>query len=371
MKTYKHLYEKLVDKDNVELAINNAFKGKRDREKVKYIIEHKEISIPKYQEMANHYHNAIHSPKVIYDGVKRKKRTIIVPSNDEQVMHHMAVNVLKPIFMKSMYEHSYGSIPNRGAHMAKKYINKWLRNDMRNTRYCLQMDIKKFFESVPHDILKDKLSRIIKDDRFLKILFEIIDVQEVGIPLGFYTSQWFANFYLTELDHIIKEKFCVPYYVRYMDDMVILGGNKEKLHTVRELIEEFLNTKLGLEMKSNWQIFKIEYTDKHNKKHGRPLDFMGFKFYRNRTTLRKSIMFRMSRKAKKIYFKDKPTVRDCRQFISYIGWLSATDTYIFYLNHIKPYITIQYLKRRLSNYDKRIRKELLCGLKQNQKISLA
>lgn len=371
MKTYKHLFEMLISDENIKLALKNAFVGKKlKRTNIDRILSNQEESVARYKEMASHFHNSKHTPKVIYDGVRRKKRTIIVPSNDEQVMHHMVVNILKPIFMKSMYEHSYGSIPGRGSHKARKYISKWIIYNPKETRYCLQMDIKKFFDTVPHDILKAKLAKIIDDKQFLEILFEIIDVQEIGLPLGFYTSQWFANFYLTELDHVIKEKLQVRYYTRYMDDMIILGSNKRVLHSNRVFIEKYLNEVLGLEMKPNWQVFKIEYLDKHGNRHGRPLDYMGFKFYRNRVTLRKSILKRMRRKAYRIGKKLKPTIRDCRQFLSYIGWMNTTNVYRYYKTYIKPHVNIGYLKKRLSKYDKR-RKEYLCGKEVNATLTLA
>lgn len=363
MKSYKDLFETLISDENIKLAIHNASKGKRDRFIVQNIYNNQEAYIPKFQRMCSNYYNHSHIPKEIYDGIKRKKRTILVPTFYEQVIHHMAVNVLKPIFMKSMYEHSYGSIPERGSHLAKKRIERWMYKDVNNTKYCLKMDIKKYFDSIPHDILKEKISRIIKDKKFLKILYTIIDVQMVGIPLGFYTSQWLANFYLTSIDHYIKEELHAKYYVRYMDDMVILGGNKRKLHRMRLEIERYLNENLGLKLKENWQVFRIEYADKNGNKHGRPLDFMGFKFYRNRVTLRRNIMLRSSRKARKIFKKEKPTIYDCRQFLSYVGWISCTDTYGFYEKWIKKYVNIKYLKKRVSKYDRKVNK--LCGTKQN------
>jgi len=189
-------------------------------------------------------------------------------------------------------------------------------------------------------------------------------VQRQGIPLGFYTSQWLANFYLTDLDHYIKEKLGAKYYVRYMDDMVILGSNKRELHKMRALINRYLNDELGLQMKDNWQVFRIEY----GKGNGRPLDFLGFKFYRHKTTLRKKIMIKMVRKAHKIYNKSKPTIYDCKQFLSYIGWLNCTNTYNVYLKYIKPFLDIKYIKKRISRYDRKVNK--LCGTNQNLLLSL-
>ena len=358
MKTYKHLYEEFISEENIKLAIRNGTKKKRHRPLFNKIYNNQEKYVPKFQEICKRYYNRQHKPKEIYDGITRKKRIILVPAPYEQIVHHMVVNILKPIFMKSMYEYSCGSIPKRGGHMAKKHIQKWIYNDIKNTKYCLKMDIRKYFESIPHDILKAKLSRIILDKDFLKVVNTIIDVQEIGLPLGFYTSQWLANFYLTDLDHFIKEELCAKYYVRYMDDMVILGGNKRQLHKMRQEIEKYLNEILGLQMKDNWQVFKIEYVDKHGKTHGRALDFMGFKFYRNRTTLRRNIMLRASKKAKRIKNKDKPTLYDCRQMLSYTGWISATDTYGFYKKYIKPYVNIRYMKKRISKYERRSK---LCG----------
>lgn len=270
----------------------------------------------------------------------------------------MVTNVLIPIFKHGMYEHSYGSIPGRGVHKGKKQIEKWIKRDTKNVKYCLKMDIRKYFDSIPHDVLRDKLSKLIHDKRFLNILYELISVRDsnIGIPLGFYTSQWIANWYLQGLDHYIKEELKAPHYIRYMDDMVIFSSNKRKLHKIKEKISERLE-ELGLTLKGNWQVFRFDYI-KHGKHYGRCLDFMGFKFYRDKTILRKSIMLKACRKAKKISKKDKATIYDIRQMLSYIGWIDCTDTYNMYENRIKPYVNIGKCKKRISKYDKRISKQM-------------
>lgn len=136
-----------------------------------------------------------------------------------------------------------------------------------------------------------------------------------------------------------------------MDDMVIFGSNKKKLHKTRKEIEAYLETE-GLRLKDNWQVFRFDYV-KDGKRKGRDLDFMGFRFFRDRTILRKSIMLKATRKARKIGKKEKPTIYDIRQMLSYLGWIDATDTYGMYLKHIKPYVNFQYMKRRISRHDKR------------------
>lgn len=338
------------------MAIINSSRGKRDRRIVKEIYENQERWIPKIRYYAEHFHNYYHKPLEIYDGITRKKRTIIVPKYMEQIIHHMVINVLIPIFSHGMYEHSYGSIPNRGAHKAMKFIKKWIKHDTKNVKYCLKMDIRKYFDSIPHDILKRKLSVIIHDEKFLYVLYELIDVIDNGIPLGFYTSQWLANWYLQDLDHYIKEKLKAVYYARYMDDMVIFGSNKRELHKIRECISDYLFNELGLYMKNNWQVFRFDYIRK-GKHYGRCLDFMGFKFFRNKIILRRTIMLKASRKAKRISKKNKVTIYDIRQILSYLGWVDCTDTYNMYEKYIKPYVNIRWLKKKMSNYDRKLAKK--------------
>ncbi len=345
MKSYNHLWEKFISDENIDLAIKNASKGKKQRKSVK-----RRLDNPNFKKeiiyYANHFRNRKHKPKEIYDGIQRKKRTIIVPSFDEQVIHHMVVNVLKPIFMHGMYEHSYGSIPNRGGHKGKKAIEKFIRKHPKDCKYVLKMDIRKYFDSIPHGIYLNNLRKIIHDYRFMSVLEEITEVVPNGLPLGYYTSQWTANWYLQGLDHYIKEDLKAPFYIRYMDDMVIFHGNKRKLHKIKDAVKDYLN-KLGLELKDNWQVFKFEYKGKY-----RCLDFMGFRFYRNRTVLRRNIMLKLTRKARKIWRAERLTVFAARQMLSYLGWLKCTDTYGMYREHVKPLLNFQKLKRKIRGYDK-------------------
>lgn len=152
MKSYNHLMETYLSEENYFLAVKNAtrHKGgkKRKYRKARRVRDHAEALKDYYLEEARDFKNDRHTPKAIYDGIRRKQRFILVPTMREQVIHHMIVNVLKPIFMKGMYEHSYGSIPDRGAHMAKKRIEKWISRGDRDMKYCLKMDIKKYFDSI-------------------------------------------------------------------------------------------------------------------------------------------------------------------------------------------------------------------------------
>ena len=258
--------------------------------------------------------------------------------------------------MKGFYEYSCGSIPKRGCHYGKKHVEKWIRSYPENeTVYVLKMDIRHFFENIDHDILKSKLSKIIRDKKFLRLVFKIIDNHEVGLPLGYYTSQWFANFYLKDFDHFVKEELGAEFYIRYMDDMTIFSTDKQRLHEIRKAIEEYLGTKLHVHLKDNWQVFPLAETKDDN--HGRCLDFMGFKFYRKYTSVRKSILYRVRRKANKIDKKNregKPvTWKDATSMISYMGWIDKTNTYQYYLDYIKPKVIIKSMKRKVSKHHRK------------------
>lgn len=352
MKSYNNLWEFFVSDENIAKSIHKASLGKKKRKRIRKYL--RDPDFPKQiKEYANNFHNYKHIPHEIYDGISRKKRTIIVPHFDEQVIHHMIVNTLMPMFTKGMYEYSYGSIPFRGGHKGAKTIWKWIQRGDRNMKYCLKMDIRKYFDSIPHDILLAKLRKKIRDKRFMAVLEEVINVTEKGIPLGFYLSQWLANWYLQDLDHYIKEHLKAKYYIRYMDDMVIWGGNKRELHRMRETIARYLEDELGLHMKDNWQVFQFHFIKKNNKEVGRFLDFMGFRFYRNRITLRKSIMLKATRKASRIYKRKKLTIHDARCVLSYLGWINATNTYQMYLAWVKPYVNIQKCKRIVARHDKK------------------
>ena len=132
-------------------------------------------------------------------------------------------------------------------------------------------------------------------------------VQRRDYLFGNFTSQWFANFNLQNLDHYIKEELKVPYYIRYMDDIVLFYRNKKELHKIKEKIEEFLK-KEGLKIKENWQLFRTD---------SRPLDFLGYRFYRGYTTLRRGNFLRIRRRLKKISKKQNLDAKDAAAVISY------------------------------------------------------
>ena len=288
MKSYNHLYENCISEENRRISLNLAKHSKRMRRIMKSRHLSDDALVALSYDWINNYENAEHVPVYIYDGITRKERVIIVPTMEELIVQHNVVNALKPMFCKGMYEHSYASLPGRGAHKGKQVIEKWIRTDAKNCKYVLKMDIRHFFDTVPHDKLKAKLRKTIHDE------------------------------------------------------------NKKVLHRTRQAISDYLENELGLSLKDNWQVFRFSYgNDK-----GRDLDFMGFRFFRNRTILRKTIMYKATRKARKLSRKERPTIHDARQMLSYLGWIDCTDTYKMYRKWIKPYISFKQLKRKISQHDR-------------------
>ncbi len=365
MKTYKNLFSKIFDNDLVEECIMTASKGKRHKRPVKRVIENKEEYARKVLTILSDSNFTFKKYKTVHinEGTLKKDRTIVTPLfYPDQIIHHLIVSQIKPIIMKSLYEHAYGSIPGRGVHIAKKQLEKWIRTYGNKRFYVFKCDIKHFYDSINHSILKNKFQRKITDNEFLDLLFKLIDSFEEepnkGIPKGFYTSQWFANFYLTEFDHFIKEQLHVKHYIRYMDDIVLLDTNKRRLRKNAKELEKFLNDKLDLELKANWQLYR--FVDKDNK-NGRDIDFMGFRFFRGKTILRKSNLRTIRRKANRLDQKRREynegtgkgvNAHDAQSMLSYLGWTKHANVYKWYQKEIKPKVNKRRLRKKVARRDR-------------------
>ncbi len=192
-------------------------------------------------------------------------------------------------------------------------------SDRKNTKYCLKLDVAKFYPSVDNEILKRMFRRKIKDEDCLWLIDAIVDSNQ-GLPIGNYTSQWFANVFLEGLDHFIKQKLGTKHYIRYVDDIVLLGPSKKSLHKARIAIAGYLGS-INLKLKSNWQVFKVA---------SRAIDFLGLRFFRDKTILRKRNALRIRRRFKKIANKLKINYRDACAVISYWGWIKRSDSFRFY-----------------------------------------
>lgn len=354
IKSYNGLYEQMFEDDNIREVIRratkNKYKNNKRHRRLRYIKAHQEEYIEEVKNMIRNFSPPQHKAFEIYDGISAKKRKIIVPIVEEIFVHHAAALMIEKIVSKSFYEHSYASIPKRGTHAAVKTLKKWIQHDEKGTKYCLKLDIKKFFENIDQKILIERLNKIIRDKDFMKLIIQIIETVDKGIPLGFTTSQWFANFIMTELDHMIKEQFGAQHFLRFMDDIAIFGSNKRRLHKIKEQIEHYLQTKLHLIIKENWQLFLMDTTK--GMKKGKFLDFLGYKFYRKHIGLRRRIALRAQRKAQHIFKKGGANIRDARQLVTYLGIVQYANCYKWFKTHIMKFANIDKLKKQISAYDK-------------------
>lgn len=345
MKRTGYIYDKICDIENIKTAIMKASLGKRNKRYVKQIMKNADIcaQIISATLKDKEYIPSPYTIKKIVDGTSGKERTIFKPRfYPDQIIHWALMLQIQPLLMKGMYSYNCGSVPGRGTSYGQKAIRKWLDHDHKGTKYCLKMDIKKYYPSVDNEILKLAFRKIIKDKDCLWLIDQIIDSNQ-GLPIGNFTSQWFANFFLQGLDHYIKEKLKAKYYIRYVDDLVILDGNKRRLHRYRIDIDRYLHG-ISLRLKGNWQVFKVS---------ARPIDFLGLKFYYEKTTLRKRSALRMRRRASKIKKKKRLSYIDACAMISYWGWIKRSDSMQFFNKNIKPIINIKDARKVVSENETR------------------
>lgn len=344
IKRVGYIYEKIYDIENIKRAIKKASEKKRARRDVKRILENIDLYAEKLQKILIE-ESFIPAPPVqckIIDGPSRKERIITIPKFfPDHCLHWALMLQLEPIIMKSMDHYCCGSVPKRGAHYAKRYIERWITKDRKHTKYICKMDITKCYPSIRPNIVIEAFNKKIKDARVIRLIRKIVEFIQ-GLPLGFYTSQWFCNFILQPLDHFIRQVLKVKYCVRYVDDIVLFGSNKKKLHLARATIEDYL-LRMGLVMKGNWQVFRTD---------DRGLDFLGFRFFRKKTTLRRRNMLKISRKAKRISKREKVTYKMASGMLSYLGWVKHSNSYGFYDKWVKPYIDIKKLKDVIRNESK-------------------
>lgn len=346
MKRQGYIYEKICDIENIRAAMWKASLGKRNQKRVQAILKNDTYYAYQIQKLllSKKYVPSKPTIKEIQDGANKKTRVIFKPNfYPDQIVHWTLMLQIEPIISKGMYEYNCGSVPKRGTSFGQRAIRKWLDTDKKNTKYCLKMDVKKFYPSINNDILKAMFRRKIKDKDCLWLIDKIIDSND-GQPIGFYTSQWFANFFLQDLDHLIKERLGVKYYVRYVDDLVLLGPNKKKLHKVRIAVNAYLDS-VDLTLKGNWQVFRIDKRD---------IDFLGLRFFRSKTILRKRNALRIKRRIRKVEKKGYLNEKDASAIISYWGWIKRSNSYYFYHKNVKSIVPIK-LARKVVSMNAKIR----------------
>ena len=233
MKRYNNLYKKIYDIENIKLAHKNAKKGKSHYSEVKINEKNPDKNFNEIHKILKYktFKNSKYKMFIKIDNGKRRE-IFKLPYFPDRIIHHSIMNILEPIWMKIFITDTYSSLKNRGIHKGVKRIKNALK-DRENTQYCLKMDVKKFYPSVDHNVLKQIIRRKIKDKDLLWLLDEIIDSAN-GVPIGNYLSQYFGNLYLAGLDHWLKEQKRCKYIFRYCDDICVLHSDKKYLANLRK-----------------------------------------------------------------------------------------------------------------------------------------
>ena len=244
----------------------------------------------------------------------------------DRVVHRWLVdNFLEPYFVPSFINTSYACIKGRGMHKACLDVQKAMRSckNKWGSYYILKMDVTKYFENIDKKILISILEKKILDKDVMWLINKILYSQEkeVGLEIGNYTSQLFANIYLNEVDQYVKKELGIKYYFRYMDDSVLMVSSKEEAKYCLEKIKNFLSLKLGLCLNKKTQIFK--------SKQG--VNFCGYKINKNRLKLRDKGKRKLKKKVKKLKSlikEGKISSVEAKRFLSgHMGYIKIADTW--------------------------------------------
>lgn len=344
-------YWKVTDPMNVLRATNNTIRGKNKRHDVQRMMEqvgYIETMQYVWELLSDEqFTPSKYTEKTINDGKERHLK--IAPLIPDRIVHHCLVDVLEEYLQRLFIANTYACVRGRGIHKCLQDLNRALQRDKRGTRYCIKIDIRHYYDNIDHEVLKRIIAKSVGDKRMLRLIYLIIDSTEgKGIPIGFLTSQHFANWYLTPFDHWIKEVMRVRYYYRYMDDIVVLGRTKTELHELLEAMRRYLGEELLLEIKPNWQIFPVD---------ARSIDFVGYKSNHYNVLVRASILKRYWRKLHKLQRNSKQCggitfEQAVHELASHYGWLQHCDR-----EHFEEIMSRTY--KQLFNFNSNMKTDIL------------
>lgn len=383
MKRVKHLWPIITDPENGVRAIIDGTRYKRGHRETRFLLytqeeirqdptlrgriderkarAYAEQIIAKLQSGAWHHQPPKHRRQFCRSRAssKGKWRDLYIPQLKDHIVSHMVINAAMQAFMRGMHPHCCGSIPGRGIAHLNRTVKRWMRQD-KACRYFVKVDIRRFFDNIERDRLMDVLRSKIGDPKALEIFREIIDSAPVPCPVGYYTSPWLANLYLEKLDwyveqHLYKERRgerikYVRHYLRYMDDILLIGTSKADLTKAIHAIQDFLQKERGLSIKPSWEIKTI---GKHETADGewkmKPgtywCDIGGYKFCKDATILRDGIYLTTRRLAKNMKKRGYYTAHQSMALNSLIGWASHCDARRFIRDEIRPLVNINATRR--------------------------
>src|SRR3989338_8125510 len=339
MKTYKNLYIQICSLDNLVLAWRKARKGKTQRD---YVIEFERDLKKNLLDLQYELITRTYQPKPLTTFILRDPKTRKISKSDfrDRIIHHAIVNILEPIFDKTFIPDSYANRIRKGTLNAVKRFDVFKRKvSKNNTRKCfvLKADIRHYFDTVDHQILINLLQKKIKDEKVMWLIKIILENHESkmkgkGMPLGNLTSQFFANIYLNELDQYVKHELKAEYYIRYVDDFVILSPSRALLEEYKTKIEIFLKNNLLLELHPEKTQIRLL---------SRGVGFLGFDIFYNHKTIKKKSMRKFQGKLnemKNLYANDKiGREKIVEKFEGWLAHASNANTYKY-----RKYITSKF-----------------------------
>ncbi len=318
MAAYRDLWKELCSYSNLELAYKKARKGKTLKP---YIIEFEKNLKENLQQLRTELFLHCYKPKPLQTFILREPKTRKISKSHfrDRVIHHALCNVIEPLFENSFIYDSYANRKTKGTLKAIQRFEFYARKISRNytkSAFVLKADVRKYFDHVDHHVLLTILKRKIKDHKIMwlvkTILSNYFTAPGKGMPLGNLTSQFFANIYLNELDQFVKKQLRATYYIRYVDDFVILNSSENTLQNYKEKIDQFLSENLLLTL----------HPDKSKvipSKQG--IEFLGLKVFPHHKTIKKKNLRKFKRKLSMLsseYIQDKASYDQIYDFME--GW---------------------------------------------------
>lgn len=335
MKRARNLFPQIISDKNLMQAIEVVNKSHRwhhypdkPNKTVLWVEKTRDERVKELRDIIN---NGFEPSPVVkkkrYDRNAKKWREICEPKLwPDQYVHHALIQVIQPVMMRGMDRWCCGSIKKRGAHYGIAAIKKWMKNDYKGTRQCLEADVKQFYNSLQPDVVINRMKRLIKDYRTLDLIERII---RDGIQIGAYCSQWFANTFLQELDHELREKCGLSHYIRYMDNFTIFSNRKKTLRRIVKYIGKWLEER-KLKLKENWQIFKTSV---------RMPNALGYRYGRGYTLMRKPNVLYFRKLLRVYYYKYESghhiPVKFAQGLLSRFGMLRHCNSSWFYERFVK------------------------------------
>lgn len=334
MKRIGNLYQKIISVENLREADEKARKGKIKTYGVKVHDKNREANIQSLHEalLTKTFKTSAYDIFTIYEP---KERLIYrLPYYPDRIVHHAIMNILEPIWVRTFTHNTFSCVKGRGIEGCARYVDRIFEKYKGKPMYCLKIDIKKYYPSIDHDVMKRIVRRKIKDKDLLWLLDEIIDSAE-GLPIGNYLSQYLANLYLCYFMHRVNENLKLN-AAEYADDITFFASTKEELREAFKEIKRMVEEELNLKIKGNYQIFPI--AENRYDKSGRALDYVGYKFYRKQKLIRKSIKKNFCKTVSRLNRRQKQLdAKAYKQAVApWLGWAKHSDSKHLLKSIIKP-----------------------------------